>query len=475
KEKILGNLNTAAELFADVLRKDPHNAAAMYELSRVYSAQKKHADALYFSKGAYKEEPGNDWYALNHAEVLQRNNRFKESTEIFEQLVERHPDQEEYYQRLAEAYVYAGEYEKGISVYDRMEKRIGFDPDVAEIKARIYQQLGKTDKAIAELQRLIENDPSDAEAYGMLAGLYQSSGQNEKALETFRRLEKVDPDNPFLHLSLADFYRDAGEKEKSVAELKLAIRNPRLDIETKISILGSYYTLVETYPELKDQAHDMCKLLVQTHPTDPRSHAVYGDFLTLDKSYDSARVEYRKAKELGSKEYSVYSQLLLIDSQLQDWSAMMSDSEEGISLFPDQPYMYFFNGLAKHHDKRYKEAATILTTGVNMVVDNVPLESQFYSSLGEVYHELGDHVRSDQSFEKAIALDPKDPTAMNNYAYFLSLRGEKLAKAEELSRQSLVLDPDQPSYEDTYGWIMFINGKYQDARLWIGKAMEHGG
>src|SRR5258707_1349345 len=48
KEKILGNLNSAAELFADVIRKDGTNHAAMYELANIYVQQKKNRDALFF-------------------------------------------------------------------------------------------------------------------------------------------------------------------------------------------------------------------------------------------------------------------------------------------------------------------------------------------------------------------------------------------------------------------------------------------
>src|SRR5689334_7188052 len=54
KEKILGNLNNAADLFAEVIRKDGSNHAAMYELANIYAQQKKYSDALFFSRSAYR-------------------------------------------------------------------------------------------------------------------------------------------------------------------------------------------------------------------------------------------------------------------------------------------------------------------------------------------------------------------------------------------------------------------------------------
>ena len=108
--------------------------------------------------------------------------------------------------------------------------------------------------------------------------------QKEKALDTYNQILNIDPDNPYMHLSLADFYRSNGEKEKSVEELKKAFLNKELDIDTKISILSSYYTLIGIHPELMEQALEMCEFLINSHPSEPNAHAVYGDFLRQDKN-----------------------------------------------------------------------------------------------------------------------------------------------------------------------------------------------
>lgn len=473
KEKLLGNYNTAVDLFGEVIRKDPQNAAAMYELASVYMEQKKYVDALYFAKTSFKLSPNNIWYGRQYVEVLQRNDRFKEAAEVLEVLSKQYPSDEELYHQWAASCIFAGNLDDALEVYEKYESVFGIDEEISMDKCRIYQQQHKPEKAVVELKRLIAKDSSNVEVYGLLAEYYQTMGDTSRALETYQLIERMDPENAYVHLSLADFYRTAGDKERSVEELKRAFQNPKLEIETKISILGSYYSLVEQYPELKDQALALCSLLVKVHPNDSRSYAVMADFLVQEKDFEGAREQYRKAKALGSKEYSVHSQILMLDSQLRDWDAMLSESEEALSLFPDQPFVYYFNGMSKQQKKKYADAVTVLSSGVKMVVDNPELESSFYSLMGEAYHELKDNVKSDESFDKALALDPKDATVMNNYAYFLSMRGDKLAKAEALSKKSLELEPDQASYEDTYGWIMFMMGNYTDAKLWIGKAIGH--
>jgi tetratricopeptide (TPR) repeat protein len=473
KEKILGNFDKAAETYSEVIRRDPTNAASLYELSNIYADQKKYSDALFFAKSAYQIDRKNTWYAISYSDILQKNKRFNEAADVLGRLVTDYPDHSDFYFEWAAALMYADRPADAIKVYDKVETLIGVTRDVSMQKARIYQRLNKNDKAIEELKRLIAADPKDAQSYGMLAEVYQSMGEKDKALETYNKILEIDPDNPYIHLSLADFYRTNGEKEKSIEELKKAFLNKELDIDTKISILSSYYALISIHPELIEQALQMCDLLIQSHPSEPRAHAVYGDFLIQDKKLEQARKEYAIARDLGAKDFNVIRQILLLDGRLQMNDSLLKDSRDAVELFPDQPFAYWWYGIALNQKKDYAAAVEQLNMGVKMVVDNKELESGFYTSLGEAYNELKNYAKSDESFEKALAIDPKDANTLNNYSYFLSVRNENLEKAEKMSRLSNELEPTQSSYQDTYGWIMYKMNKFEDAKVWIEKSLSN--
>jgi Tfp pilus assembly protein PilF len=241
-----------------------------------------------------------------------------------------------------------------------------------------------------------------------------------------------------------------------------------------VQILASYYELIELHPEMKEQAFEMAKLLIEAHPDEFRVYAVYGDFLIRDKQFKEAREQYRMAQKLGAKDFNVMQQILRLDAQQLEWDVLYRDSEEAISLFPDQPMSYFFAGIALSQQKKYSEAVKLLQQGLKMVVDDKELEGQFYTSLGDAYQELKEYAKSEENYEKALEINPKDATVLNNYAYFLSLRNDRLDKAEEMSRLSNEIQPKQSSFEDTYGWIMYKQGKYKEAKEWIEKSMENG-
>src|SRR5690606_8980259 len=92
--------------------------------------------------------------------------------------------------------------------------------------------------------------------------------------------------------------------------------------------------------------------------------------------------------------------------------------------------------------------------------------------LGDLYHALAMHDVSDIAYEEALAIDSNNSYILNNYAYYLALRKENLAKAASYSKKSNEINPGNSSYQDTYAWVLFQQGKYAEALNWIKEALE---
>lgn len=475
KEKLLGNNDRAAILFSDCIRKDPSNAASMYELAKIYGIQGKREKALFFAIKAAAIDPENVWYQLLLADAYMRSNLFNKAVTVYKQLVKDHPDRIDYYNEWANTLLYMGKNTEAIDVYNKIEDRVGVMEEISFQKERIYIKLNKIEKAVEELEKLIKTYPNEPKYYGMLAELYQANGLNEKALETYQLLLEMDPDDPLTHLSLADYYHSLGERETSFNELKIAFSAPNLDIDTKVNILLAYYAITANHQELKEQALALCKILVEIHPDAAKSHSIYGDFLYRDEQFEDARDQYRLAVNLVKDRYVIWRQLLAIESELKDFDAMLRESNEAIELFPNQAILYLFNGIANVQLKKHQEAIEILNKGVDLARDNEGLLADFYSNLGDTYHTEKNMEASDSSYDKALEINPNNHFVLNNYSYYLSLRGEYLEKAKEMSKKSNDIDPGNTSFQDTYGWILYRLGHYSEAKIWLEKAIESGG
>jgi len=473
KQKLIGNYVEAAKLYEKCLEINPNDDASLYELAKINLMENRLEEALNQIRKATEIDPYNDYYLVLYASVLQSFEKYDEAAKVYEQLIELNPLNLDFYNKLAVTYLYDGKAMNAVKVYDDLEQKIGITEEFSMKKQSIYLQEKKVDKAVMEIEKLIDQYPAESKYYAVLAEMCLAHGMNEKAEEAYNKIAEIDPDNPYIHISLADFYRKNGNEEKAFEELKIGFANPNLDIDSKIQILITYYTVTEIYEDLKDQAFELSEILIETHPDDPKAYSMYGDFLYQDKRLKESREAFRKVISLDSSKYLVWEQLLFVESELNDTDAILKESKQTIELFPEQPLPYLFAGGAYYQKKEWEECVSVLNKGLYFVVNNIPMEAQFYAYLGDAYNQLGNDPKSDESYDNVLKLDPDNDYVLNNYAYYLSLRNENLEKAAEMAKRATELRPNSPANQDTYGWVLYKMGNYTEAKIWIGKSIAN--
>lgn len=475
KEKALGNYPEAIEHFDRCLKMVPDHPPTLYEKSQILEAARDYEGALALMEKAVAGEPDNRWFRDHLATLYQRVDNYPGAAEQYLRLTENYPGVPEYAYELANMYLYADELEKAAGVYDTLENRMGFNEDLTKQKYKIYLQLEDTDRARGEVEKLLASDPEEVQYYNMLANLYQQEGNIEKAIETIEALRTRFPDDPMVYLTLADYYREAGDREKSFEALQTAFANPSLDIDNKINILLTYYRLSNGNEQATKEAYSLLELTEQAHPEEAKVYAMYGDFLMRDEKIERARDKYKKAIELDDTRFLIWNQLLFIHYEKGDTLALLEDSKRAIDLFPNQPIVYFFNGMSNLQLENYQDAVLSLEQGQGLVVENPQLQFQFFANLGDSYYHMGKHQQAWMNYERALRIDPESDFVLNNYAYYLSLQKQDLEKAKKMAFSCVKRNPDEPTYLDTYGWVLYQMGDYQNARTYLERAVKNGG
>ncbi len=475
KYKILGQPDKAIERYLECLSLDPGNSAAMYELSQLYHEQKNIGEALKMAAKAAETDPSNIWYLYLYAQLLEQTQQFKEAIVQYKKMIRLDPVNPSFYEDLAQNCIYMGKLDDAIRVYDDMEKMFGLDEVIVLQKQKIYLALGKNGKAIEEIEKLVSRYPEETRYYSILAETYMSNGYPEKARELYQKILEMDPSDPYVHIALSEYYRKAGEKEKSFDELNLAFTNPELSIDTKIQILLTYLTLSDMVEGIKEQSYHLLDNLIKIHPKDPKAWSIYGDFLYHDQKLQEAKDAFLHVISLDSSRYAVWEQLIRIEAEKENYANLAGLSARALALFPEQPLPFLFRGMALFQLKNYRDAATVLRQGASLVVDNDELEHTFYSMLGDTWNELKEYAKSDEAYEKSLRIKPEDPYVLNNYSYYLSLRSEKLERAEQMARKANELSPGNPSYLDTHAWVLYKMNRLEDAEKRMLEALEKGG
>jgi Tfp pilus assembly protein PilF len=245
------------------------------------------------------------------------------------------------------------------------------------------------------------------------------------------------------------------------------------DVEprSKIPVLTSFMEGKE-FPDQTQKLFELASLFTSANPEDPLPYLVLGDVYEQLRKFDSARYEYRKALSIDPASYSAWQQLVFCSTQISNNDTLLHDCEDAISFFPSEPAFYVYGSIAAIQLKNFAKCITLALAGLDVTTpDQEDIILQLNATLGDAYHYANNTAASDSIYEALIQKDSSNAYALNNYAYFLSLRKTKLETAERLSRKSLDLDPGNASYLDTYGWILFTMGNFEQAKVYIEKSL----
>ena len=471
-EKIIGNLVNADSLFKECLKIDPKNAVCYFELSGIYRLNNNPSVSIEYAEKAIKYDPKNEWFMANLALIYTELNKHKEASKLFEQLSKEYPERHEYLYSLSECYYFLNDLKKAIGSLNKLEEFIGLNEDLIIYKHRLYLNIGEHEKAIMEIKKLIIADPRNVRFYGILAELYESIGDNQNAFKQYQKIISLEPENGIVQLSLFQYYLSVNDNEKSLASLKKAFYSKEVNVDTKINLLLRVFAEFEITTDLKTYINSLFKILISSHSENSKAYSIYAEFLQQENNLEEALRNFKIAADLNDHTYTLWNQIILLESNLLLYEELKFDTKKAIELFPSHPTFYFFNGFANLKLNDYENAITSFNSGIQYVINDNYLLSEFYQYLGDAHHHNNENILSDNSYEKSLSYNPNNTYVLNNYSYFLALRATKLNTAEKMILRALELSPDKTNYIDTYGWILFMKGDYVNAEIWIKKALN---
>ncbi len=478
---LLGNSQDAITKFNEVLRRDPKNDAAFYELAKIAFESGNMDKAIEFAQNAIKLNPNNEYYYQYLAEAKGEKMDFAGAAKVYDALIKLKPKEYDYYYDWAYMLAKADRYKEAIDVYNQLEQKTGVQEELIFQKQPLYIKLGKVEESVKDIEKLVKMYPSDTRYIGLIGEVYQSNKMYDKALQAYQRILSIDPNNAEAMLAMAETYGKKGDDKLHDEYISKVFSNKIIDIDTKIMTFIPYIERLARDSSIRQDVLKMADMIVAEHPNDVKATTARADVLYNSGRKKEAQAEYVKAIGFGNDvPATVWIQLYILDAELEDYDNLILHTKSGIQRNPKDPFGYFYNAIANQQQKKYKEASDILLKAFDMQKkssDNIAsftpqLKLQMLIALGDVSFELKDNARSDSSYEAALEIDPNNATVLNNYAYYLSERDDKLDKAERMSKKSNLLVDNNSAFLDTYAWIMYKMKNYSEALEWMEQAMD---
>lgn len=470
KEQMTGNEERAFDLFKKCTNIDPEQATPFYKLAELSMKRRAWKEAIEYNQQALKIDGGNRWIILQQARIFEANREYDLAANSYERLTELVPGDLSNFENAANLYSMAGKYDAAIKVYDKEERRYGIKETTIRQKVRLYQLLKKQTKAEAEIQKLIATYPNEMKYRGLLAEFYLYTNDKEKAAAVYMLVLEKEPSAGWAHFALSKYWDEKGEHQKAFDALKKAFSDEQVQVKEKVNALRPYHDNSENNTG-KQEALELAELLCKTHPNDASAHMAYAMLLYKHKKYSEARGHWQQVLLIEPNNAPAWHQTISCSIELKEYNRAAGDCEKAIETFPEVYDFYLLGCLSYMEQNQFKQAIEKAKAGLESGVEDSETRTRLLASWADAANHLKNYKQSDSLFEKALELDSQSTFLLNNYAYFLSVRKDKLEKAAEMSKITITKEADNPTYLDTYGWILYQQGKYDEALPFLEKAV----
>lgn len=474
KSKLAGHYDDAFELYKHSLDINPNAGEASYQLGLYYAGINDSARCVSYLSRAMDREPDNIHYKEALALFYLRNRNHEQVVPVLEDMVRCNPSRSDVLGQLVGIYMGLGKSRDAISALNRLELLEGKNTTFSMEKFRLYRELGEEDKAFAELESLAKENPNDLSYRVLIGDQYLLAQKPEKALAVYEEVRQKEPKNQALRMSMLDYYEQTGQKDLYQELFDSLLYGNDTDESAREVLLGNYLVKQENARADSTVVLGVFDRLFQSVPETAGLLKLYSSYLYRKGMTLPFEAALERILKLEPDNEVALLQLTLSAYNTQDYARTTDYATRGLTYYPEQLLYYFYLGYSHYQLGEQDKALEVFRKGVKQIQPDTKkaVVADMYSIMGDLYYLNGLKDSAYVAYDSCLAYNPGNVGCLNNYAYYLSLDKKDLDKAEEMSHRTIVAEPSNKTYIDTYAWILFIKGKYAEAKLYMDRVLE---
>jgi tetratricopeptide (TPR) repeat protein len=400
KQKGIENYDKAITALEYCLKLKPNDAVVYSEMGKNYFGLKKYEQSYSSYEKAAQIDPKNKWFWTGMYDVSYQTKNYNQAILAVNKLIE---FDQKYQDDLVSLYMYTQQFDKALVLINELNEKVG-KSDMREMYKTQILSKGKFQNAeIDNLLAQIKLNPKTESNYVALIKLYSENNEAQKAAEITKKLETEIPSSDWAQVGLFKYYLDKNEASKAINAMNVVLGSAQIDAKIKHRVLNEFLIFVNKNPQYSP---DLEKAIAYfDKDTEVNVGKEIGKYYHSKKQWDKAILYYEQALKNNS-EADVETNLLLLQAYVEtkQFEIVAKKASALVEIFPTQPQFYYFSGLANNQLKQFKKAIAMLEMGIDYVVDDVSLETNFNLQLGEAYNGLGDFKKKEQYFDKANQL-----------------------------------------------------------------------
>ncbi len=436
--------------------------------------------------------PGDFFESAYYAYLAAHLDTLIEAIRIYERTDSLFPTKTATLYNLSEAYMANHDLNNAVEALNRYERVEGKSPEISLRKITFFIQAQDTASALKETKDLVDYGPHDPRFRILRGNVFSALSMPDSALQCYLDAESVAPDFGGAKLALAAFYKESGDSVNYDTKTYEALLSEDFDVEQKSSLLAQYLQILINDKSATSRGDYLFSVLREQYPHEPAVLDLAARYSAAKHDLPGAIEQIGYAIDLSPESEDFWGQLMsyqLADDKPQeavrtfDRAVAHITPSEGLKLLLAQAASMGkdYDRAAATYDDLLKTIAPSLSATDSLsdhgILNKLDYEelmkaSDLYGMLGDMFFSAGKKDLAFTSYRNALKFAPDNNLVMNNYAYFLSEDNGDLDLAYDMSKKAVDANPDNPTYLDTLAWILFKQGKYDDALTYQRAAVE---
>jgi Tetratricopeptide repeat. len=469
----------AVTAFETVAKLDALNLDVYRLLGRLYRNLNDTDNAL----SAYAKLIGANQAGLEEfsaaAELYFRKRRYRDAANMARQAYILSGENPQWGYQLSQALLYAGQTAEAIEVLKGLVEENGNNLQLILSYAEALMRGGRYAEAERQVQHILAERPNHLEALSILAQVQRRSGRREEAVKTLRQaLTGQDVTETLAQqYALAETLVELGRTDEAVAAYEAALRsvsNPDNSVSESqreraelilMRIAAAYKAAGKLDQELA--TYDRMRRMLGSESTlaeillieSLRNEGKHEEAL---KAARAARQRFPRERQFVYLEAQLLSRLGQVDQALKELSKVAEETD-------DLGEIAQMKAIVLSDANRFEDAERLARQAVRYDEKNIA----YLVTLSSILERRKQYAESEQLLRTALALDPDNPTALNNLGYFLAERNERLDEALTLVQRAVNIEPTNSSFLDSLGWVYFKQNRLDLARHYIEQALSY--
>lgn len=455
----------------------PNDPATVFGLGEFCFPLGKDSVGTAMIEQAVAADPNNPWYLERLASVYLDQNKREKALGVLEKMSALQTKRVDVLTQLFMLYKQMGRTEDVIKTLDRIQTLQGNNIRIAEQKYQLYRDMDRLDEGLEQIRSLCRETPYDVSCHLVLADHYLENDMMDSARVCMDRAEQLDPQNSGLQLMRLQSILQIGDTLQYESKRNALILDKQADMQVRFTALREIAISALQDSTKREPARQLFEALL----TDEDADVV---FLQLYKSYDTFLHQdsanyvnlplLERILKVDPANYEATTELVQYYIGLNDGKNLQRVCQDALVYFPTEVRFHYFLALTYLQDKQDKEAEETIKAGIRQANEETAPEilGTLYTLLGDLCHSQKREKEAFEAYDSCLVYSPDDASCLNNYAYYLSLKGEQLDKAEKMSYRAVRLQPGNKTYLDTYAWVLFMQEDYTTARMYMDKVVN---